>query len=176
MKTRSSAISPPVTGTSCPDESARRSAEAAVWRPARSPRPPEYDFDARQQLTEAVRLAEIVVSAELETEHTVGLIDAGGGDHDRRTGVLGQFASERQPVMLTKVEVKNNGIELMALQHLPRRRQRLHRGCRHPACTEILTQTRREDLIVLDDQHVRNAALIAWAHRSIPLSFLTRRS
>ena len=50
--------------------------DAPARRTARVPRPPQDDFDPGEELAKTVRLAEVVLGAQLEPENAIGFIDA----------------------------------------------------------------------------------------------------
>src|SRR2546425_6787316 len=77
--------------------------------------------DAREQLARAEGLGEIVVGAELEAHHAVGLLGPARQHDDRDGGFVAQPAREPHAVLALKLEIEHNEI------HDFRAEQRLHR-------------------------------------------------
>ena len=79
-------------------------------------RAPHYRADPGDQLAQPVRLDDVVVGAELEPDHAVGLFPTCGEDDDRDARALAQLPADVEPVdvrqaQIEQDEVRGRGIE-----------------------------------------------------------------
>ena len=86
---------------------------------------PQYGPDPCEELAEAKRLDDVVVSAELQTDDPVDLLALGGDDDDRHVG-----AGAQQPADLGSVDVGEPEVEQHEIgrKRGERRRARSRRG------------------------------------------------
>ena len=74
--------------------------------------PAEDGPDAGDELLRAERLDHVVVGAELEAGHPVGLVAAGGEDHDRDHRVAAEGADDVEAVDLRQAQVEDDRVGL----------------------------------------------------------------
>ena len=84
---------------------------AALW-PLRVARrdPAQDDVDPRHQLARAERLGHVVVAADLEPEHAVDLLVAGGQEQDRHVGGLADLPADFEPVHLGHADIEDDQV------------------------------------------------------------------
>ena len=75
----------------------------------------ERNTDSRQELIDPERLGHVVVGAEVERVHFVGLAAASREHDDRRPGVLADATDHLEPISIRQVEVEHDEIRLLAL-------------------------------------------------------------
>ena len=110
--------------------------------------------DAREQLARAEGLGEIVVGAELEAHHAVGLLGPARQHDDRDGGFVAQPAREPHAVLPLQLEIEHNEI------HDFRAEQRLHRVAvgdgadAQLVLPEIVGNQVADRGVIVDDEHV----------------------
>ncbi|MNF66341.1 hypothetical protein D3C84_481310 [compost metagenome] len=73
----------------------------------------QQGLDARQQLARAERLAQVVVGAQLQADHPVGLVGAGGEHDHRHRGealVLAHPAAQAETVLVGQHHIENHQV------------------------------------------------------------------
>jgi hypothetical protein len=122
---------------------------------------PQYGFHARQELSQAERLGDVILGAELEPHHLVHLGATGAEHDDRHGGLLGaQVPHHLETVHPGQHHVQNHEVYAAsggALQPLVAVDRHLHLVA---FGFEIHTQTEGNALIVLDDQDPLFAACL----------------
>ena len=79
------------------------------WRAAGRRRAPQVGTDARTQLGESERFGDVVVGAQFEPEHLVGLIGAGGQQDDRHLAIAGtQTAQQFEAVAARQHQIEHH--------------------------------------------------------------------
>src|SRR5205823_12239324 len=94
--------------------------------------------DARKQLIDPERLGHVIVGAEIERVHLVGLAAARGEDDDRRPRPLANAADHLETVTVRKVEIEHDEVGLAALVA----RERVTRGPRGLHLESVAAQVR----------------------------------
>src|SRR6266511_833395 len=150
----------------------RRRAAVAPWR-----RAPEQRLDAGQQLEHAERLGHVVVGAEPQTAHLVGLLAAGRQDqHRHAVAALPQGAQHSEPVQPREHQVEDHEIGLAR----PRAGEPLGAVARdlHVVALdlEVVAQPVGEIGIVFDDQDALGAHAAPPAPAGATGSSITKRA
>ena len=81
---------------------------------------PQDDANTREHLAKAERLGQVVIGAQFQSQHPVGLVAAmTGHDDDRQIEVAAHLAQQIQPVFAPEIEIEQDEcmvafLELMA--------------------------------------------------------------
>ena len=109
--------------------------------------------DAGDELAGAERLDDVVVGAELEAQHAVGLV-AAGGEHDHRHALVGaQLAQQVEARAVGEHDVEEHEVGALAAGDLEARRQRAGRLRAEALAGEGFRQRNGDRVFVLDEQH-----------------------
>ena len=109
--------------------------------------------DARDELAGAERLDDVVVGAELEAQHPVGLV-AAGGEHDHRHALVGaQLAQQVEARAVGEHDVEEHEVGALAAGDLEAGGERAGRLRAEALAGEGFRQRNRDRLLVLDEQH-----------------------
>ena len=84
-----------------------------VWS-ARAVAAAQDHIDPRHQLARAERLGDIVVAADLETEHAIDLVVARRQEQDRHIGGLADLAADIEPVQLRHADIEHDEGRLLS--------------------------------------------------------------
>jgi hypothetical protein len=83
-------------------------------RAGRGRGPAQHGADARDQLGHAERLHQVVVGAELESDHTVGLLAAGGQHDDRHLRGRADYPADVAAVGVRQAQVEQDDVGFVA--------------------------------------------------------------
>ena len=109
--------------------------------------------DAGDELAGAERLDDVVVGAELEAQHAVGLV-AAGGEHDHRHALVGaQLAQQVEARAVGEHDVEEHEVGALAPGDLEAGRERAGRLRAEALASEGFRQRNGDRLLVLDEQH-----------------------
>ena len=109
--------------------------------------------DAGDELARAERLDDVVVGAELEAQHAVGLV-AAGGEHDHRHALaVAQLAQQVEARAVGEHDVEEHEVGALAAGDLEPGRQRAGRLRAEALASEGFRQRNGDRLFVLDEQH-----------------------
>ena len=109
--------------------------------------------DAGDELAGAERLHDVVVGAELEAQHAVGLV-AAGGEHDHRHALVGaQLAQQVEARAVGEHDVEEHEVGALAAGDLEAGRQRAGRLRAEALASEGFRQRNGDGVFVLDEQH-----------------------
>jgi hypothetical protein len=78
--------------------------------------PPQQRPHAAPELADRERLGDVVVSAELEPEHLVELVVAGGEHHDRNRAPRSQLLADLKPVDLRDHHVQHDQVDILGVE------------------------------------------------------------
>src|SRR4029079_13150678 len=87
---------------------------------ARGGCPAQKRSDTAAEFADGKRLRDVVVRAELEAEHLVELVVAGGEHDDRHGAARTQALADLEPVELRQHQVEDDEIDVLALELLER--------------------------------------------------------
>lgn len=118
----------------------------------RAPRPPGHGPHPGHQLPNAERLRQIVVGAEFQAQHPVGLLPARTEDDDRDVGDLTDAPADVDAVHVRQPQVQQHDIAVRPSQPLGAGG---HVIDRQAEVTEALGQGFGDRLVVLDEQHAQ---------------------
>ncbi|MNJ42522.1 hypothetical protein D3C77_374930 [compost metagenome] len=127
------------------------------------PGPAQQGLDARQQLARAEGFAQVVIGAQLQANHPVGLIGAGGQHDDRhlcQTPMLAHPATEAEAVFIGQHDVEDHQVPLAALQGLAKAAPVGRGSDLETGAAEVGVQQLANLLIVIDHQYRLTHALI----------------
>ncbi len=131
------------------------------------PRAAQHGPQARQQLPGAEGLGEVVVGAQLEAHHPVGLVAAGRQHDDRHRGARADAAAHLQAVEAGHHHVQQHRVEGALLQ----RGQALRPvgGVRevHVVLGEVGLEQLREPRVVVDEEHPGGHARLYSTERGV---------
>ena len=120
----------------------------------------QHGADAREQLARAERLGEVVVGAELEAHHAVGLFRAAGEHDDRNRRFVAQRARERHAVLGLEPEIEHHEVDHLLGEHLAHGGAVGYRGHAQIVLPEVVDDQLPDAWIVVDRQD--DAAGPAW--------------
>ena len=122
--------------------------------------PNEHRAQPRQQLARRERLADIIVGAELEPDHAIGLV-AARGQHDDRDAVAGiaQPAQDRQPIEPGHHHVEQDGIEPAACERGEPGLATASVHQRHALRSQVLVEQLGEPHVVVDQEDPHDTSL-----------------
>ena len=70
---------------------------------------PQHRAHARQELSQAKRLDDVIVSAELKADDAIDFVRfVPGGDDDRHIGLRTDFPEQIEPIVLTEAKIEND--------------------------------------------------------------------
>ena len=122
---------------------------------ARRRRSPQQRPHATTELADRERLGDVVVGAELEPEHLVELVVAGGEHHDRHRAPRSQLLADLQPVDLRDHHVQHDQVDILGVET----RERLVAVPRLDDPVSVAFERIREELLnrllVVDEQDGR---------------------
>ncbi len=110
-------------------------------------------LDTRHQLARLERLGHVVVRAHLQAQDAVDRL-APRGQHDhgqRRCGA--QIAAEAQAVFMGQVQIKDDQIDRVAIDHPPHRAATVGGDRREAVVLQLLGQERADIAVIVDDQN-----------------------
>ena len=115
--------------------------------------------DAREQLARAEGLGEIVVGAELEAHHAVGLLDAAGEHDDRDRRLVAQAARERHAVLGLEPEVEHDKVHDLLGDYFAHRAAVGYGRNAQLVLPEIIGDQLPDGRVVVDRKHMRHCCL-----------------
>ena len=122
--------------------------------------PPGHGADAGHQLSEAEGLDHVVVGAQLEADHPVDLLAAGGDDDDRHVGLGAEPAAHLVAVHVGQAEVEQHEIDGARLQgHLERGPPGGDPPGRVALAPEALDQRLGDGVVVFDQEELHPARM-----------------
>ena len=119
------------------------------------PRPPQERANTRAELADRERLGDVVVGAELETDHLVELVVAGGQHDDRDGAPRAQLLAYLEPVQLRQHDVEHDEVDRLVAEACERL---LAVGCLHDDVTVALEregQHLAHCFLVVDEKNCR---------------------
>ncbi len=122
---------------------------------------PHHGANPCNQLAKSVRLDEVVVGAELETDHPVDLLTARGDDDDRHPRALAQSAAHLEPVDIRQAKVEQDEIRLGGVERLLTRGDTIDLEALPP---QTFGERLGDRILVLYDEHL-HARIVAPPHR-----------
>ncbi len=115
---------------------------------------PQHGPDTGQQLAGAEGLDDVVVGAELETDHPIGLV-AASREHDDRDGRgLADRAGTVEPVDAGQSEVEHDQVGDDGADQPQRLLARSSRRHPEPGVDEVVPHDLHDGRLVIDDEHV----------------------
>ena len=120
----------------------------------------EHGADARKQFARAERLGEVIVGAELEAHHPVGLVAPSGEHDDRDRRLVAEPAREVHAVFGLEPQVEQDEVDDLALEHLGHRVTVCDRGDPQLVLPEIVRDELANRGIVVDGEDVRHRRLV----------------
>ena len=129
--------------------------------------PAQHRLDPRQQLARVERLGHVVVGAELEPDHPVGLLGHRGQHDDRQVALRAQLPAQGEAVLARHHDVEHDQVDPAGLEHAPRRRGTV--GDADPVVVpgQIVGQRVADLAMIVDDQEVGGFAHAAMSCRGL---------
>ena len=106
--------------------------------------------------TEPEGLDDVVVGADLETNHPIDLLALGGHHDDRYCRAAAQLATEGEPVHVRQAEVEEDEIRLDRLERIRTRRHSLDL---ESLAAKSLHEWIRDRVLVLDEQQLHSSSV-----------------
>ena len=119
--------------------------------------PPQHGPDARVELRGGERLDHVVVGAEVEHAHHLGLVVARGGDDHRHVADGAQHRQDVGAVDVGQAEIEQHDVGLRLDRGGQRGQARADRGHAVPVLAQRAGEGGADRGVVLDEQHLHHA-------------------
>src|SRR5262245_60500819 len=117
--------------------------------------PAKHASDAREQLARGERLRKVVIGAELQAHHPVGLVASRGEHDDRDCRVLAQPAREAHAVLGLQSQIEQNEVDDLLLEHFAHRATVGDGGDSDVVAPKVIDDQRSNRGVIVHGENVR---------------------